>query len=273
MNPENIGEAECGIVPLSALRDNYIWLLRRGGRAVVVDPGDAAPVLAYLAGQSLELVAVLVTHHHADHVAGITALCEKFPKTRVYGPSGEKIVGLTHPLGEGEFEVVELPGMNMRFQVIGVPGHTQGHLAYYEPNWSGHGLLFSGDTLFSAGCGRLFEGTPEQMQRSLARLRCLPPETRVFCAHEYTEANLRFASVVEPDNRLIAEYAAHIARQRASGLPSLPTTLAIECQINPFLRWDKPTVRQAAQRYSGYSPGGNVDVNVFAAIRAWKNEF
>lgn len=267
MKPENADEVV--VVPIPALRDNYIWLLRRGRWAAVVDPGESAPVFDYLACHGLELVAILVTHHHADHVGGIAGLREGFPKARVYGPAKEAVVGVTHLLGEGER--LELPEMDVSFQVLEVSGHTRGHVAYYEPNLSGVAGLFCGDVLFSAGCGRLFEGSPEQMQHALARLRALPAETRIYCAHEYTEANLRFAQRVEPANPSISEYAARVAHLRTAGLPSLPTTLATECRINPFLRWDSPCIQAAAEQYLGHAVVGAVAV--FAAIRAWRNDF
>lgn len=257
------------IAPVAAFRDNYVWLLRRGDQAAVVDPGEAAPVLARLAEQGLTLCAVLVTHHHADHVGGIAELRARFPEVAVYGPADEAIATLTHRLRDGDR--LELPGLGACFEVLAVPGHTRGHLAYYDRNHQGCGALFCGDTLFSAGCGRLFEGTPQDMQRSLARLMALPPETRIYCAHEYTEANLHFAAAVEPDNPDIAAYAHRVAELRAAGQPSLPTTLAQEARINPFVRWNAPAVQEAAARQRGHAVSGPVEV--FAAIREWKNGF
>lgn len=283
------------ILPLAAvsLPDNYIWLLRSADPAdcaevAVVDPGEAQAVLACLQQENLQLSDILITHHHADHVGGIAELRRHFPQLRVHAPAHEEIAGLTASdtrLSEGD--VVELPRLGARLQVLAVPGHTLGHLAYYDPAHPDGGLLFSGDTLFSAGCGRVFEGTMAQMQHSQARLRALPATTQVYCAHEYTAANLRFAQAVEPDNPAIREHLQQVAQQRAAGQPTLPTTLALERQINPFLRWDVPAVQQAAARLQAdmeqpllAAASDAIDtidatdsVAVFAAIRAWKNDF
>lgn len=266
------------ILPLAALRDNYIWLLRHdpSGTAMAVDPGEAQVLLDYLQRENLQLAGILVTHHHADHVGGIAALRRRFPAVRVHGPAAEAIDGLDERLTDGA--VVEFPQAGAQFQVLSVPGHTLGHLAYYDRNHPDGGVLLSGDTLFSAGCGRIFEGTAAQMQHSLARLRALPAETRVYCAHEYTAANLRFAQAVESDNAELAEHAASVEQLRAAGQPSLPSTLALERRINPFLRWDEPSVQQAAASFLGREaqdrPLEPMDaVAVFAAIRAWKDAF
>ncbi len=267
----------CHIIPLTAFRDNYIWLLRGDDRsgATVVDPGDAAPVLEYLKHERLTLSAILVTHHHNDHIGGIAALRARYPGVPVFGPRDEAMNVVSVGLGEGEWvDLSQTGSAELRLEVLAVPGHTRGHLAYYDRNHRGCGALFCGDTLFSAGCGRLFEGTSTQMQSSLARLRALPAETLVYCAHEYTEANLRFAMAVEPDNEELANYAVRVAQLRAAGQPTLPSTLALECAINPFLRWDAPAVQQAAARFRGRLPAnpGNA-VEVFAAIREWKDGF
>jgi hydroxyacylglutathione hydrolase len=273
------------ILPLNAvsLPDNYIWLLRRdmcdacdGCAAVaVVDPGEAQAVLDYLQREKLQLTDVLITHHHADHVGGVVALRRQFPQLRVHGPAAEAIEGVTERLKDGD--VVDLPRLGVQFQVLAVPGHTLGHITYYDPNYPAGGVLFSGDTLFSAGCGRVFERTMAQMQHSLARLRALPEATQVYCAHEYTAANLRFALAVEPGNPAVAERMAQVAKLRADGRPSLPTTLALERQINPFLRWDESAVQQAAVEFERRGEKSPLDVTdpvtVFAAIRAWKNVF
>jgi len=264
------------IVPIAAFSDNYIWLLRRGRHAVVVDPGDAAPVLAYLEQQQLELAAILVTHHHGDHIGGIEAiLAQALAHSRipahipVYGPAGEAIDEVDRRIKDGDR--VELPELNTSFEVIAVPGHTRGHLAYYGRNPSGCGVLFCGDTLFGCGCGRIFEGTPQQMWRSLTRITALPPDTRIYCAHEYTQANIRFALAVEPDNTALLARAEEVARLRAADKPTVPSTLATELATNPFLRWDAPAVIDAARR----AGGGQAEqpAAVFAAIREWKNKF
>jgi hydroxyacylglutathione hydrolase len=252
--------------PLSAFTDNYVWLIhgRHDPRRVaVVDPGDAAPVRDALARDGLTLEAILVTHHHPDHVGGVQALLESHP-VPVYGPARESIPGRTAALSGGDS--VELTALGLAFEVFDVPGHTAGHVAYF-----GHGLLFCGDTLFSAGCGRLFEGTPAQMLASLDSLSALPADTQVCCAHEYTAANLRFAQAVEPVNADVVAYADLVARQRASGRPTLPSTLALEIRVNPFLRTRTPAVRAAAERRAGHALAD--DVAVFAAVRQWKNEF
>jgi hydroxyacylglutathione hydrolase len=250
--------------PLRAFQDNYIWLIHGlvdPGRVAVVDPGDAAPVLAALAERGLELGAVLVTHHHGDHTGGIRALLAA-ADVPVYGPAGESIPGRTHALRGGDR--IRLEGLE--FDIIDVPGHTAGHIAYY-----GHGALFCGDTLFSAGCGRLFEGTPAQMTASLDRLAALPDSTRVYCAHEYTLSNLRFAAAVEPGNEALADYTAKARKLRGEGRPTLPSTVGLERAVNPFLRCDAPAVVRAAESRNGHKLASRVDV--FATVRAWKDGF
>ena len=245
---------------IPAFKDNYIWLLTRGRRAVVVDPGDAAPVAAQLAANGLHLEAILVTHHHADHQGGVRELAARWHPT-VYAPASESITGRTHPLSGGErISILDCP-----LEVLAVPGHTLGHLAYVAS-----GMLFCGDTLFGAGCGRLFEGTPAQMAASLARLAELPDDTAVYCAHEYTTLNLSFARAVEPDNPALAARLARVAAQRAAGLPSVPSTLAEEKATNPFLRCSEPAVVAAALAHGAVDRSPTA---VFAAIRGWRNTF
>ncbi len=253
------------VTPVRAFRDNYIWLIHGRNRrhVAVVDPGDAAPVEKALADGGLALEAVLVTHHHADHTGGIEALVAA-RDVPVWGPENERTPALTVPLAGGDR--VELEGLGLSFEVLDVPGHTAGHIAYH-----GHGALFCGDTLFSAGCGRLFEGTPAQMLASLDALSALPDDTRVYCAHEYTLSNLRFAQAVEPENPAVADYVGRAERMRHADEPTLPSTLALERQVNPFLRCDEPAVREAARRRAGI-PLGSRD-EVFAAVRRWKDEF
>jgi hydroxyacylglutathione hydrolase len=253
------------IVPVAAFRDNYIWTLRapRGRSAVVVDPGDAAPVLEHLAREGLELSAILATHHHPDHVGGIAELIAQ-RKVPVYGPRGEPIASVTHPVGGGD-EVL-LPQLGVSFQVLDIPGHTRAHVAYY-----GAGALFCGDTLFACGCGRLFEGTAEQMFASLEKLRALPDDTRVYCGHEYTLANIGFARAVEPRNDALASREERARRLRDAGQPTLPSTLGEEKQTNPFLRCAEPAVIESANKYLGARIAD--PVRVFSAIRDWKNRF
>lgn len=251
------------IQALRAFEDNYIWLLRLGSRVVAVDPGDEKPVLDYLATERASLAAILVTHHHGDHTGGIEGLLAH-QSVPVYGPADEAIRGLTHPLREGD--AVDLPECPAALRVLAVPGHTKGHLAYY-----GNGALFCGDTLFGCGCGRLFEGTAEQMYASLGRIAALPPQTRVYCAHEYTQSNIRFALAVEPGNAKLIERAGRVARLRAENRPTVPFALADELETNPFLRCSQAEVADAARRHCGRALQGPVEV--FAALREWKNGF
>jgi hydroxyacylglutathione hydrolase len=251
------------IIAIPAFNDNYIWLLRHGDFAAVVDPGVAAPVLEYLAAHGLKLAAILVTHHHGDHTGGVADLLARYP-VPVYGPAAESIVGVDHPLHDGDR--VKLPELDVEFTVLDVGGHTRGHIAYY-----GASILFCGDTLFAGGCGRLFEGTAEQMWRSLARLAALPPDTEVYCAHEYTQANLRFALAVEPDNVALRERAFDVAELRSNNRPSVPSSIGMELATNPFLRSRSATVIAAARRFRNAAVDG--DEAVFAALREWKNNF
>jgi hydroxyacylglutathione hydrolase len=253
-------------LPLPAFQDNYLWVLHDGQQALVVDPGDAAPVLAFLEQAGLGLQAILVTHHHGDHVGGVDAV-RQATGARVFGPAGESIPGPFQPLREGD----TVQALGLTFQVLDVPGHTAGHIAYFCPEVDGAPMLFCGDTLFSGGCGRLFEGTPAQMLDSLAKLQSLPGATRVCCAHEYTLSNLKFARAVEPGNAELLNYSRECEQRRARGEPTLPSTIALEKRVNPFLRTREADVAAAAQAFNGAS--ADDEVAVFAAIRQWKNEF
>ena len=257
------------LISLPAFADNYLWLWQQDSLAVVVDPGDAPPVLEALARERLTLVAILVTHHHADHIGGVDAL-RQATGAQVFGPAREDIPNPFTPVMDADH--LELLGHKV--QVIDVPGHTAGHVAYFVAAAPEGPVLFCGDTLFSAGCGRVFEGTPAQMLASLDTLAALPGNTRICCAHEYTLSNLRFASAVEPHNRALHTYTTHCQALRAQGRPTLPALLATELQINPFLRTRHPDVRHAVAHHAGL---GNThttdDVAVFAALRQWKNDF
>ena len=255
---------ELTITPLPAFNDNYLWLLTRGREAAVVDPGDAAPVRQALERLNLRLCAILVTHHHGDHVGGVVELKARTGAT-VYGPAAEAIEGLDHRLGGGDGVSV----LGISFRVIEVPGHTAGHIAYFAPDETPP-LLFCGDTLFACGCGRLFEGTPTQMVNSLDALAALPPATRVYCAHEYTLANIRFALTVEPSNPALATRAARDQATRTRGEPTVPSTIGLELATNPFLRCDVAAVRSAITR----DTTDTVDrTAIFAALREKKNAF
>jgi len=247
------------IIPIPAFADNYIWTLREGGNAVVVDPGDAAPVLAYLDREGLALTAILATHHHNDHVGGVPALVERYA-VPVFGPANETIPARTRALREAD--TIEVPGLPISLRVLDMPGHTAGHIALH-----GADMLFCGDTLFACGCGRLFEGTPEQMWNSLGKLRRLPDETEVYCGHEYTEANARFACAIDKHNAALAERAERVKRARAEGRSTVPARMAEERATNPFLRADDPKLA-AAVGMSGSEP-----VDVFAEIRRRKDNF
>lgn len=251
------------VIPLRAFTDNYIWTIRDGGHAAVVDPGDARPVLDYLKREKLILVAILNTHHHADHVGGNSALLERY-KAPVFGPHDPRIAEVTRRLADGER--MTLPHFGLEFEVMEIPGHTRTHIAFH-----GAGMLFCGDTLFAVGCGRLFEGTPQQMHDSLAKLVRVPDATRVYCGHEYTLSNIRFAKVANPDNRALRELETHARQLRDKDQPTLPSTIALEKATNPFLRCREPDVIAAASKYAG-KPLTD-PVSVLAAIREWKNNF
>ena len=251
------------IIPVQALNDNYIWTLVKDGNAAVVDPGEAAPVLDYLHNHQLTLTAILNTHHHADHVGGNSALLEHF-KVPVYGPHEERIPTVSRHLREGE--KFALDGIGIELSVIEVPAHTRSHIAFY-----GADMLFCGDTLFAGGCGRIFEGTPAHMHAALGKLMALPDHTRVYCGHEYTLANLRFARAAEPGNPLVTAWEQQAAAQRERNEVTLPSTIGREKGANPFVRCDQPGVVATASQHAGRTLTEVVEV--LAEIRLWKNNF
>jgi len=248
------------VTPVRAFTDNYIWVLSQAGEAVAVDPGDAAPLLHFLEQNRLQLTALLITHHHADHIGGINKLKAAAPGLTVFGPSG--ISGISHVVTEGDHVTV----LGQPFEVLAVPGHTLDHIAYTDREH-----LFCGDTLFGAGCGRLFEGTPQQMYTSLQKLATLPDSTKVYPAHEYTLSNLRFASAADPGNPAIAQRMRDDSTALANGAPTLPSLIGREKQTNPFLRAHEASLKASAETHSGSQLDN--PVAVFAALRAWKNAF
>jgi hydroxyacylglutathione hydrolase len=247
------------ILPIPAFRDNYIWLLRNGNHAAVVDPGDAAPVISALEHLALNLDAILITHHHSDHIGGVADLLQRWP-AKVYAPKREQY-SFPHQAVD-ENSIVHLETLSLDLTVMEVPGHTLGHVAYYGANY-----LFCGDTLFGAGCGRLFEGTPEQMYNSLQRLVKLPENTAVYCTHEYTEHNLSFARTIDPDNRALSTRQVKAAAIRLAGKPTLPSSIGLELATNPFLRCETKAI-QLASRIKSANP-----IEVFAAIREMRNHY
>jgi hydroxyacylglutathione hydrolase len=253
------------LIPLPAFSDNYIWMLHDGKEALVVDPGDAAPVLQALKTEGVTLQGILVTHHHADHTGGIDALRDR-TGAWVVGPARESIPQPFKLLDDGD----TVDALGLRFQVLDVPGHTAGHIAYYCDAMNGQPLLFCGDTLFSAGCGRLFEGTPAQMQASLERLAALPDATQVCCTHEYTLSNLRFALAVDPDNADLQAYARHCQALRDQALPTLPSRIDLERRINPFLRTATAAIQHSLRHQDATAVAQD---GAFAALRRWKNDY
>lgn len=253
-------------IPVPALSDNYVWLLRTPGEdaVAIVDPGEAAPVLAALEAHAATPVAILITHHHGDHVGGLAEVSARFADIPVYGPATERIAGVSDRVGGGD--AVEVPALGTRFEVLDTPGHTAGHIAYH-----GGGVLLCGDTLFAGGCGRVFEGTNDEMAASLARLAALPDDTLGCCGHEYTLKNLEFARAVEPDNEALAERERQARAMRDAGQPTVPFRLADEHRTNPFLRCEEPSVRAAAEAQAGRRAGSAIEV--FTVLREWKNAF
>ena len=261
------------VLAVPAYSDNYLWLIHDGVHAAVVDPGDAAPVLAALDAHRLTLTTILLTHHHADHTGGVPELLRHYA-VPVFGPRNEAITAVTQALAQGDS--IDVPGLGLQLSVLDVPGHTRGHIAYVghggDDNEAGQTWLFCGDTLFAGGCGRLFEGTPEQMAASLAKLAALPDDTLVYCAHEYTLANLRFALAVEPGNRLLAERIEADSARREQGIPTVPSSIALEKATNPFLRYRQAAIVGKLIEKGRLKPDAT-PVAAFAALRQWKNEF
>ena len=252
------------IYPIPALKDNYIWaIINSQQQAIIIDPGDARPVQTFLQQHQLTLHAILITHHHWDHTNGISALTQGL-NIEVYGPKQDPVSGVTKKIAE--HDIVSFPAFQLNFSILEIPGHTLGHIAYYAP-----GMLFCGDTLFAAGCGRLFEGTAEQMYTTLQKLAALPDDTAVYCAHEYTLHNLHFAQLVEPNNPHIQSRLKHVQSLRAQHKPSLPSIMSEEKLTNPFLRCEIDEVKQRAEKQSGVSLTNPVDV--FRVVREWKDGF
>jgi len=253
------------IRPIPAFTDNYIWCLDDGRHAYLVDPGDAEPALAFLERHRLTLAGLLITHHHLDHIGGIAGLRQHFPDITVYGPRNPAIAGIDHALGEGDTLAV----LGSHWRVLAVPGHTLDHIAYFCADHQPP-LLLCGDTLFAAGCGRLFEGSAAQMYASLQRLAQLPDITELYCAHEYTLSNLRFARAAEPDNRAVQRRFEAVSRMRDRAEITLPSSIGLERQTNPFLRCDTPELQRAAR---GHDAADTSPEQVFAALRRWKDHF
>ncbi|MCS5711708.1 hydroxyacylglutathione hydrolase [Candidatus Berkiella aquae] len=254
------------IIAIPAFKDNYIWAIHslEGNKIIVVDPGDASPVLDYLQANKLSLHAILITHHHFDHSGGIKALQAQFPNIAVYGSKNEFTEGVTSTIEEGS--QLYFPEFNLTLNVLDIPGHTKGHIAYYNEE-----ILFCGDTLFSCGCGKIFEGTPSQMLQSLEKLKQLSAETMMYCGHEYTKANIAFAQTVDPTNAALAQRLAEVLKCEAQGRPTLPTKLKNEFACNPFLRVNTQEIILAVQKHWNFEA---IDpVTLFSHLREWKNQF
>jgi len=251
------------IVPVQAFKDNYIWLIVSGERAIVVDPGQAAPVIAYLTQYQLSLEAILITHHHHDHTGGIAQLLAKWPVS-VYGSRLSPVTAVNYRVKHNDY--IQFADMGLTIQVLETPGHTNDHIVYYIPTID---AVFSGDCLFNGGCGRIFEGTAEQMLDSLDILAQLPSQTRVYSAHEYTLSNLCFAALVEPDSKAIQNRKDQVEMLRAQARPAVGATLAEEKETNPFLRVRQSSVVEAVSRRVGYPC--REPVSVFSTLREWKN--
>ncbi len=254
------------INPIPAFTDNYIWIIHDQTHAVVVDPGTASPVLKYLHSKNLQLIGILITHHHADHTQGIRDLLQSFD-VPVYGPSNEVILDITHPLNEGDH--IFLNELSLNLTILDTPGHTAGHIAYYANHPAN--MIFCGDTLFSCGCGKMFEGTAQQFYESLQKLSRLPDETLVYCTHEYTLNNIRFAKKIDPENSVLLSFEKKAHELQNRSFPTIPTTLALEKSINPFLRCDQPAIINSVQTH--FQQIIVNPVKIFALLRQWKNTF
>lgn len=250
---------------VEAFQDNYIWLIQaeNSRKVLIVDPGDAKPVLQRLEQLDLTPAAILITHHHADHVGGVRELLEHYP-VPVFGPAGETIPAITDPLAETDGLMVD-PDFPL-FRVFDTPGHTAGHICYLAGN-----KLFCGDTLFAGGCGRLLGGSAPDLFHSLQRLKQLSADTEIYCAHEYTQANLRFAEAVEADSNALQQRIRQIRQMRDAGKATVPSKMGEELATNPFLRSDLPQIKKAAEAYAG-RPLNNAEA-VFTALRSWKDSF
>ena len=257
--------AHLQIIPIPAFKDNYIWLIHNSINAAIVDPGDAEPVLAYLKELDLHLTTILITHHHQDHIGGVNSLIETFPDVKIYAPKFKHFIFKHHESSEGE--CIILDDLKLDLKVIDLPGHTLDHIAYFHHSALTGSLLFCGDTLFGAGCGRLFEGTPEQMLASLEKLAALPPETAIYCAHEYTLHNINFALTLEPNNPELLERKQATIALRNEQRPSLPSTIALELSTNPFLRYRSLEIKASLGQKDG------TDIQVFSATRELKNRY
>jgi len=270
INP-SIGATPVNITPIKAFNDNYIWVITNKHMAALVDPGDASVCIDFLEKNQLTLNSILITHHHSDHTGGINQLVDycqqkQWPLT-VYGPENENIPHCDVKLNESN--TVTLDELNIDFRIIDLPGHTAGHIAYFAKDHTP--ILFCGDTLFSGGCGRLFEGSPEQMLNSLTKLADLPESTRVYCTHEYTQANLAFALTVEPNNQALVNYYNKVNELRSKGHATIPSTIQLEKQINPFLRCNEQSIQASAQQFATDTKATSQDT--FTTIRRWKDQF
>jgi hydroxyacylglutathione hydrolase len=264
----DLSRSDLAVLTVPAFQDNYLWLIHDGVHAAAVDPGDAEPILAALDTHKLTLTSILLTHHHADHIGGVPDLLRR-NKVPVYGPRAEAIPGVTEPVAGGQR--ITVAGIGLEMDVLDVPGHTRGHIAYVR-HTPGERWVFCGDTLFAGGCGRLFEGTPAQMVESLSKLAALPDDTLVYCAHEYTLANLRFADAVEHGNRALQLRLRDEGAKRAVGLPTVPSSIGLEKGTNPFLRYQEPAIVEHLVEAGRLSRGAS-PVDAFAALREWKNVF